>query len=696
VSAVRLSRRGFLKLSGSLALGLSLPARGQAGPAEFNAWVVIQPNDQVIIRYARSEMGQGSMTSAAQLLAEELECDWRRVRVEYADTNEQLKRKRAWGSMAAAGSRTIRDSQEVLRTAGATAREMLVAAAAKAWGVAPAECRAAGGSITHPPSGRRTTYGRMAAAAAKLAPPKRVTLKDPSTWKLAGKPLARLDIPDIVTGRMRYSVDTQLPSMVYAAIAQSPVLGGRVSSVNEAAVRARPGVLRVLTLGDFVAVVADNWWRAAEALRALPIVWETSSNESLSTDALQRQLREGLNPGASASVVRNEGEPEAAIAQAERVLEAEYAAPFLAHAALEPPSCTAIVKDGQVDVWTATQDPEATHAVAAEAAGVVPEKVHVHRAQAGGSFGRLLAQDHARQGVAIAKAMGGVPVKTIWSREQDLQHDRYRPASVVRLHAALDDAGYPSALQCRVVAPAIKDVDAAGGLADQPYWIPHLRVEHVARETPVPVGHWRGVAHSQNPFARECFIDELAHAARRDPLEYRLGMLRAGAREGPVLQAAAKAAGWQSPPPQGVHRGLAVSEAFGSYTAAVAELAVRARKIDLRRLVLAIDTGHVVNPDNVVAQLQGAAAFMLSAIFWGEVTVKEGRIQQANFDDHRILKLAEMPPIEVLLVPSGGFWGGVGEAGVATVGPALANALFAATGERIRRLPLKNAGFDLS
>jgi isoquinoline 1-oxidoreductase beta subunit len=695
VSGATFSRRAFLKLSGGLALGMHLPANGQSGPAEINAWVVVQPSEQVFIRYARSEMGQGSMTSAAQLVAEELECDWRRVRVEYADANEQLTRKRIWGSMASAGSRTIRDSQEMLRTAGATAREMLIAAAAQGWGIPAGECRAAGGVITHPPSGRRTTFGRVAAAAAKLPVPKQVTLKEPAAWKLAGKPIARVDIPDIVTGVARYGIDIQLAGMVYAAIAQSPVLGGKVRSVDEAPVRGRPGVLRVLALGDFVAVVADNWWRAAEAVRALPIVWESGGNDGLSSERLQGLLREGFNAGAAASVVRNEGEPEAAFGEAERVVEAEYAAPFLAHATLEPPSCTAVVKDGQVDVWTSTQDAEATHAAAAEAAGVAPEKAYVHRTHSGGGFGRRLAQDYTRQAVAIAKAMGGMPVKMIWSREEDLRHDLYRPASLIRLKARLDEAGYPTAFQCRVASPSLKDVNAAGGLADQPYWIPHQRIEHAARETPVPVGYWRGVAHSQNPFARECFIDELAQAARSDPLQYRLRLLPAAAKERAVLQAAAKAAGWDAAPSPPLHRGLAVSEAFGSYTAAVAELTVKAKKIDLRRLVIAIDPGHVVNPDNVVAQMQGAAAFMLSALFWGEITVKDGRVEQSNFHDHRLLKLSEMPPIEVLLVPSGGFWGGVGEAGVAVVGPAVANALFAATGERIRSLPLKNAGFDL-
>jgi isoquinoline 1-oxidoreductase subunit beta len=690
-----LSRRTFLKTAGALVLGVQLPARAQAGRGEVNAWVMVLPNEQVIVRYARSEMGQGSMTAAAQLVAEELECDWRRVRVDYADSNEQLKRKRVWGSMSSSGSRTIRESHQVLRAAGASAREMLVAAAAQGWGVAAAECRAASGVITHAASGRRTTYGRVAAAAAKLEAPKQLALKPQADWKAAGKSLARVDIPDIVTGRARYGVDTQLPNMVYAAIAQCPVPGGRVRSVDEAPARGRRGVLRVLAMDDFVAVIADNWWRAAQALLALKIDWDGGANAALSSEAVRRELAEAFADTASI-VTKSEGEVDKALAQAPRVMEAEYALPFLAHATLEPPSCTAVVKDGQVDVWTSTQDAEASHAAAAAAAGVAPENVYVHRTQAGGGFGRRLAQDYTSQGVAIAKALNGVPVNLVWTRDEDLQHDQYRPASLVRLKAGLDEAGNPLALQCRVAAPALKDVDATAALADQPYSIAHLRIEHAVRSSAVPVGYWRGAAHSQNPFVRESFVDELAHAAKRDPLDYRLALLPENSKERAVLEAAAKAAGWRTPPPQALHRGLAVTEVRGSYTAAVAELALRGKKIELKRLVIALDPGRVVNPDNVVAQVQGGAAFALSALFWGEITFKDGRVEQSSFGDYRILTLAEMPPVEVLLVPSGGFWGGVGEAGGAAVAPAVANALFVAGGERIRALPLKKAGFDLS
>jgi isoquinoline 1-oxidoreductase subunit beta len=689
----RVSRRAFLKLSGGLALGLRLPALAQGSSLEVNAWILVLPNETVVMRYARAELGQGGMTAAAQLVAEELECDWRRVRVEYADSNENLKRKRIWGPMVSARSGAIRESHEVLRNAGASAREMLIAAAAKGWGVARAECRAANGVVTHAPSGRRMTYGRLAAAAAKLEVPRNIPLKPPSSWKLA---VPRIEVPDIVTGQLRYAVDVQLPGMVHAAVAQSPVVGGRVRSVDEAAVRNRPGVLRVLAFEDFVVVVADNWWRASQALTALPIVWDGGGNERVSSERIRRYLRQGFDADAAATVVKRQGEPEAAIAEAERVFEFEYETPFLAHATLEPPGCTAVVKDGQVDVWTSTQDAEAAHAAAAEAADVAPANVHVHRMQAGGAFGRRLAQDYLRQAVRVARALGGVPVKLLWSREEDLQHDQYRPASLVKLRAGLDAVGYPVGVQCRVAAPSVKDIDATAALADQPYWIAHQQVEYVARNTPVPVGYWRGAAHSQNPFARECFLDELARAGSHDPLAYRLELLPHAAKERAVLLTAARAAGWDRAPPAGVHRGVAVCEAYGSYTAAVAELSVAGKKVHLRRIVMAIDCGHVVSPDNVIAQMQGSAAFMLSALFWGEITLREGRVEQSNFHDHKFLRLAQMPAIEVLLAPSGGFWGGVGEPGVAVIAPAVANALFAATGEPVRSLPLKNLGYELS
>jgi len=707
------TRRDFLKISaaagGGIAVGLPLAAGAQGVAPEINAWVVIQPNDLVIIRYARSEMGQGSMTSAAQLVAEELACDWSKVRVEYADTNQHVKRKRAWGDMAAVGSRTIRQSQQYLRTAGATAREMLIAAAARGWDVPAAECSAAEGVISHAASARKTTYGRVASAAAKLEAPKEVKLNDPKDWKIAGKPIRRVDIPDIVTGRMRYGIDAQLPGMLYAAIAQCPVFGGKLQSVDAAKIQGRRGVLKVLPMEDYVAVVADNWWRAKEALKALPIVWDTAGNEGVSSDSILKYLRAGLDDQHDVALARHDGDLEAGLKGAARVLEAEYFTPYLAHATLEPQTCTAVVKNGRVDVWTSTQNAEATHAAAAEVAGVPLENVYVHRTQVGGGFGRRGAQDYTRQGVAIAKAMNGVPVKMLWTREEDMQHDNYRPASLVRVRAGLDAAGNPVAWYSRVSAPSIIatllkrplkegiDPQAVAAFADQPYSIANLRIEYAQRNPHVPVGFWRTVGHSQNPFVRECFIDELAHAAGKDPFDFRKNLLSVTAKERGILEAVAQAAGWGSPLAPGVHRGLAVSEAYRSYAAVVAELSVSDHNVvDIRRLVLGIDCGHAVNPDNIAAQMQGSAVFMLTAMFWGEITIKEGRVEQTNFHDHRMMRLREMPKVEVLIAPSGGFWGGIGEPGQAAIAPAVANAIFAATGRRIRTLPLKNEGFEIT
>ena len=707
------TRRDFLKISaaagGGMALGFPMAAAAQGVAPEVNAWVVIQPNDVVIIRYARSEMGQGSMTSAAQLVAEELECDWSKVRVEYVDTNQHVKRKRAWGSMAAVGSRTIRQSQQYLRTAGATAREMLIAAAAKSWDVPAAECAAASGVITHGPSGRNTTFGRVASAAARLEAPADAKLRDPKDWKIAGQPIGRVDIPDIVTGRMRYGIDAQLPGMAYAAVAHCPVFGGKVKSVDASKVAGRRGVLRVLEMGDYVAVVADSWWRAKEALKALPIEWDGAGNDAVSSETIKALLRSRLDAGENVATAKREGDLDAALKGAAMLLEAEYFTPYLAHATLEPQTCTAVVKDGRVDVWASTQNAEATHAAAAAVAGVPLENVYVHRVQAGGGFGRRGAQDYTRQGVAIARAMNGVPVKLIWTREEDLQHDYYRPASLVRIGAGLGAAGNPLAWYARVAAPSIFasllkldlkdgiDPQAVVALGDQPYAVPNVRVEYAQCDTHVPVGFWRTVGHSQNPFVRECFIDEMAYAAGKDPYEYRRGLLAQDSKERRILELTAKAAGWGEPLPPGVHRGIAVSEAYGSYTAAVAELSVSdADAVDIRRLVLGIDSGHVVNPDNVEAQMQGSAVFMLTAMFWGEITLGQGRVEQSNFHDHRLMRLAEMPEVEVVIAPSGGFWGGVGEPGQAAIAPAVANAIFFATGRRIRSLPLKNHGFDIA
>lgn len=711
------TRREFLKISagagGGLMVGFHVPgfvtpAEAQTLSPEINAWVLVRPDERVIIRYARAEMGQGSMTSAAQLVAEELGCEWKRVTVEYADTNAQVRRKRVWGDMASVGSRTIRNSQEYLRKGGAQAREMLVAAAAQAWKVEPAKCKAAKGVITGPGK-RKTTFGKVATAAAKMTPPADVALKDPKDWTIAGKPIARVEIPDIVTARIRYGIDAQLPGMAYAAVAQCPVFGGRVKSVDEAAIRGRRGVLKVLNMDEYVAVVADNWWRAKEALKALPVEWDYGPNASVTSETIKERLRAGLDADTDVVVAKQSGDVAAAL-QGAKVIEADYYTPYLAHVTMEPMGCTALVKEGRVDIWTSTQNAEASHAAAAATAGVPLENVYTHRTQLGGGFGRRGgAQDFVRQGVQIAKAMEGTPVKMLWTREEDMQHDFYRPASMIRFRAALDADGKPTALYSRVSAPSIIatllhlplkegiDPQAVAAIADQPYQIANLRMEYAQRNSHVPVGFWRTVGHSQNPFMRESFIDELAHAAGKDPYEYRRRLLAESSRERKILDATAKHAKWDAKPPQGVHRGIAVTEGYGSYTSAVCELSVSDKnEVSIRRLVLGIDPGHAVNPDNILAQMQGSAVFMLSALFWGEITLKEGRVEQSNFDNHRVMRLAEMPKVELVLAPTGGFWGGIGEPGQASIGPAVCNAIFAATGKRVRSLPLKNEGFSLA
>jgi isoquinoline 1-oxidoreductase beta subunit len=717
------SRREFLKhsaaIGGGLVVGagpLGVFAQKAADGVEINAWVLVRPDDGIVIRYARSEMGQGSMTSAPMLVAEELECDWKRVKIEYASANASVKRKRAWGDMASVGSRTIRNSQEYLRKAGATAREMLVAAAAKQWNVPASECTAQNSFITHGPSKRRVSFGKVAEAAAKLEAPKEVKLKDPKEWKLIGKPIKRVDIPDTVMGRQRYGIDTQLPGMLYAAIAQCPVFGGKVKSMDSSKVEGRRGIVKVLNLETFVAVVGDNWWRAKEALRDVHIDWDVGANGAASSASLMEFYRSGLDAKEDIAVARKDGDFDAAFAAAGKKLEAEYWTPYLAHSCMEPMGCTAVVKDGKVDVWTSTQNAEASLANAAAVAGVPLENVEVHRVQLGGGFGRRGgAQDFVRQGVAIAKAMEGTPVKMLWSREEDTQHDFYRPASLVRMKAALDDAGNPTAWYSRVSATSIfsslvrlplkpplapaegVDPQSVAAIFDLPHAIPNVRVEYAQRNAFVPVGFWRTVGHSQNPFVRESFMDELATAAGKDPLEYRRALLQKSPKDLGILEATAKAANWGSPLPAGVFRGIAETEGYGSYTCAVCELSVdKNGEVSVRRLVLGIDPGYAVNPDNIQAQMQGSAVFMLTAMFWGEITIKEGRVEQSNFHDYRMMKLREMPKVEVVLAPSGGFWGGVGEPGQASIAPAVCNALFAATGKRVRSLPLKNHGFTLA
>jgi isoquinoline 1-oxidoreductase beta subunit len=709
-------RRHFLKVSSTATAGLSLgffvPERANAAQTpQLNVWVEIEANDTIIIRYARAEMGQGSMTSAPMIIAEELDADWKKVRVEYATAHENLRTKRAYGDMASVGSRTIRNSQEYLRKAGATARDMLVAAAAQQWGVPASECKASQSKVTHTTSKRSLSYGQLAAAAAKLEAPKEVKLKDPKDWTLIGKPIPRIDIPDIVTGRIKYGIDTQLPGMLHAAVAACPVFNGKVKSMDASKVENRRGIVKVLNMGEFVAVVADNWWRAKEALREVSVEWDVGEHGTLSSAAIMAHFKAGMQQ-TELAVARNDGNAPVALAKAAKVIEADYFTPYLAHATMEPMVCTAWLQGDQLDVWSSTQNPEGTLAVSATTAGVPQANVKVHPVQLGGGLGRKSPQDFTRQAVMIAKVMAGKPVKMLWTREEEIQHGLYRPASLMRFKAGMDANGKVDALHIRVSAPSILatllklplpngvDGQAVASFNDHPYDIPNTLVDYAQRNTNVPVGFWRSVGHSQNPFGRECFIDELALAAGKDPVAFRLDMLpnnEKAKRDRSILEAVTKAAGWGSKLPEGVFRGVAETEGYGSWTACVCEVSINAKnEVKIHRVVIGIDPGYAVNPDNIVAQFQGSVVHGLTAIFWGENTIKEGRVEQSNFHDYRMMRLNEMPKVEVVIAPTGGFWGGVGEPAQAPLAPALVNAISAALGKRIRSLPLKNHGLSLA
>jgi len=710
-------RRDFLvksaALTGALTLGVRLPGFAQAatstpqGP-EITHWIVIQPDDTVVIRIARSELGQGSFTGLAMLAAEELECDWSRVRAEYADVNEHVRRDRIFGSMVTAGSRAIRDSQEYVRKGGAAAREMLVAAAAQQWGVPATECSVAKGAITHAPSNRSTTYGKVAAAASRLEVPKEPRLKEPSQWKLIGTSPARFDIPDKTTGKQIYTADVRLPGLVHASIAQCPVFGGKVKAFDDSKIKSMRGVKKVVRGEDWVAVVADNWWRANQALKQISIEWDVGENGSVSSESIMRFLRTGID-AKEAPVARKDGDFDKAIAGAAKVIEAEYYAPYMTHATMEPQTATALVRDGKVEVWVGTQNGETSIAAAAEASGVALENVYVHKMHAGGGFGRRVAhQDYTKQAVLIAQSMPGTPVSLQWSREEDIQQGRYRPVALVKLRGGLDAQGNWIAWHVRQADQSIlitvRPTDIKNGIdpvnvrvfQDNPYAVPNFTNEYAMRNTHVPPGFWRAVAHTNNPFFRECFIDELAHAAGRDPYQFRRPLLQQKQKDLGVLDAVAKAVGWGTRAPNGVHRGIAVVDSYGSYTAAAVEISVKdGSAIDVKRVVVALDCGYVVHPDAVKAQIEGGVLWGLGSAMHEEITLKDGRVMQSNFSDYPLLRLAEAPgKVECIAMPTGGFWGGVGEPPIGGVTPALCNAIFAATGKRVRSLPLKHHGFS--
>ena len=719
--AAKLSRRTFIVGSaaagGGLALGFNLPsgfgsAVAQSGGAEVNAWVFVKPDDTCVIRIARSEMGQGTITGLVQLVAEELECDWTKAKAEQITPGQNLARKRIWGDMSTGGSRGIRGSQDYVRRGGAAARMMLLQAAADEWKVPVGELTVADGVITDAASGRSLSYGKLAAAAAKLEPPdpKAIKLKDPKDWKIAGKAVKRIDTADKLDGGKIYAIDIQLPNMLCAAIKDCPVFGGKVASYDEAKIAGRPGVRKVVKVKDTaVAVVADTWWRAKTALDALPIVWDEGPNASVSSASIAEQLKEGL----AATVTngdRHNGDALKAVEGAAKKVEAVYSTPFLAHATMEPMNATVRLAAEKAEVWVATQNAEASMAALSEASGVPLAKCEVYRTDLGGGFGRRGGtQDYVHQAVAIAKEFSGVPIKLIWSREEDQAHDFFRPISQCRCAAGLDANGNLVGLHVRVCGQSINaSLNPAGivngrdrrqlqGLWEEPgdaqlgYTVPNLLIEYVMRNTHVPVGPWRGVNTNQNGVYMECFIDEAARAAGKDPLEFRRALMGNHPKHLAVLNAAAEKGDWGKPLPPGIHRGIAQFMGYGSYSAAVAEVSVSDRgQLKVHRMVLALDCGHAVNPDQIAAQVEGSVAYGLTATLYGECRVKDGRMVDLNFDSYPIMRLAEMPKVETVIVPSRDFWGGVGEPTICVVAPAVLNAIHAATGKPVRQLPLKN------
>ncbi|SLN57937.1 xanthine dehydrogenase family protein molybdopterin-binding subunit [Oceanibacterium hippocampi] len=745
------SRRRFLigaAAGGGLIVGYQLlgrPAGAEtfldmtvAGEAPLNAWVRIAADGTVTVAVPRAEMGQGVYTGLAMLVAEELEADWASVRVEQAPIDgvygnieilvdglpflpeddgmvagsvRWMTRKVAGmlGLQATGGSTTLRDGWEGMRHAGAAAREMLISAGAGKLGVGRGECRAEKGRVVHPASGRSVGYGEVAEAARRVELSEEPRLKTPEQWTLIGTSPARVDIPAKVDGSAEFGIDIRRPDMLHAAIATSPVFGGTLKSYDATKAKAMSGVVKVVEAAGGVAVIADNTWRARQALDAVAIEWDSGENGTVTSESIFARFARDHDEG-DIDTHRDDGDVEEALAGAATVVEAEYRVPYLAHACMEPMNCTALVDDHRAEIWTGNQAPPLMRMAAAEAADLDGDDVTVHTPFLGGGFGRRSETDLAFQATAIARQVPGRPVKLTWSREDDMRHDMYRPAALSRFRIGLDAAGAPVAWSNRIVSQSVvanfmgrlmpgapmllKDKTTAEGAFDRPYEFANQRVEHVVSETHVPVGFWRSVGHSLNAFCVESAMDEAAHAAKADPVAFRLALLKNHPRAARVLQTAADAAGWGTPLPAGRGRGVALHRSFGSTVAEIAEVTVRGDgtlKVD--RVVCAVDCGRAVQPDGVVAQMESGIVYGMTAAFYGAIDIVDGAVAQGNFPDYEMLRLADMPVVETHIVESGEPLGGVGEPGTPPIAAALANAIFAATGNRIRTLPLQKAGF---
>jgi len=705
------ARRDFLKVGaaagGGLVLGFHLPFGGEAvaqaagKPFAPNAFIRIGTDDQVTVVVAKAEMGQGVYTSLPMLVAEDLEADWSKVRVESAPVDPAYNRP-GMGMQMTGGSSSVWSCWEQMRKAGATAKAMLIAAAAATWKVDPSSLRAEKGFVIHDASGRRLSFGALADTAATLPPPKDVVLKDAKDFKIVGKPTRRLDTPEKVNGSAQFGLDVSVPGMLVALVQRPPVFGGRAVKVDDTKTKAVPGVVAVGQPSFGVVVVAKGFWAAKKGRDALQVQWDDGPNGALSTDALREEFRAlAKTPGA---VAKKEGDAAAALAGAAKRLEAEYEVPYLAHAMMEPLNCLVDLRPDSCEIWTGTQFQTMDRAAAAEVAGLKPEQVQIHTTLLGGGFGRRATprSDFIREAVEIAKLVKA-PVKVVATREDDIKGGFYRPMWYDRIGAGLDASGSPVAWAHTIVGQSILagtpfgamvrdgiDQTSVEGVANLAYAVPNLYVDLYSPQPGIPVLWWRSVGHSHTAFVVESFIDELAHAAGKDPFEYRRGLLAHHPRHQGVLELAAAKAGWGKPLPAGRGRGIAVHESFGSWVAQVAEVSVTPRgQVKVHRVVAAVDCGQYVNPDTIAAQIEGGIAFGLSAALHSQITLKGGRVVQSNFHDYEVLRLNEMPEVEVHILPSGEKPGGVGEPGVPPVAPAVANAVFALTGVRVRRLPIR-------
>jgi isoquinoline 1-oxidoreductase beta subunit len=707
-----LGRRSFLKVgvtsAAGLVIGFYLPGRSEAlaepivtmPAASLNAWMLVAADNTVTIMIDKSEMGQGILTALCMMAAEELDCDWKSIHTEFAPAAKQYFNP-AFGMQGTGGSSSVRSSWDPMRKAGAAARDMLLQAAASQWKVDKSTCRTENSVIYHDASKRKVTYGNVAVAASKLPVPQDVPPKDAKNYRILGKPTKRLDTPDKVNGAAQFGLDTRQPAMMYAVVARCPVFGGKVASFDATETNKVPGVKTAIQISSGIAVIADNTWAAMQGRRKLQVKWDEGPTATASSESISKLFADQM--GKTGAEARKEGDAAAALAGAAQKLEAVYEVPYLAHATMEPMNCTADVGADRVEVWAPTQFQTMAQNMAAKFAGLKPEQAFIHTTYLGGGFGRKAGTDFVIEAVETSKALGR-PVKVTWSREDDMQHDFYRPASYAKLAAGLGADGWPVAWTTRVACPSIMeawfpgstknnlDPTSVEGVGNLPYSIPNIHVDYIRTEPGIPVGFWRSVGNSQNGFFSECFMDELAAAGKKDPYEFRKRLLDKAPRHLGVLELAAQKAGWDKPLPAGRYRGIAVLFAFESYAAQVVEISVDrgAKTVKVHRVVCAVDMGRVVNPLTVAMQSESAIVYGLSSALYGNINIANGRVTQTNFNNYQVMRIDAMPTVETYIVPSEEKPTGAGELAVPPVVPALCNAIFAATGKRIRRLPIRS------